>query len=560
MSRKKVHIDKLFKEGLKDLSLFVSDRDFNAIDDKSSVFKEDQLPNTSTAFSDFELEITENDWLSTKSKLEIEKNLIATDTTISKAFEDFTVEPSENDWHITYDKYRQSKRRRAAFWWLSTGIFVLLLTSISMYFIKTSENVTNQSNVTSIQSTNNENNYNYETLPNTKTPNNEQPNTSIQEKQTVETNHSKTHTQSPTSKSNVSRNTVNSKYDVSKTFNSKTQKHTMSNGTLSLSNGKIESSGLSFNKDDEKPNKADNRPQITQKDEKDILPKNPFGALEFSKKVPPILADSTTKPGSADVADAADETVKADTTKKKASNLGPPPHFPPAFQFYAGLVNQIDYTNRVLGKSNNELYNAIRNNADKSMVQFTTGFEFGVKTKKTQVFTGAQYTSQTWSSNYNYTYKTYDSIPVKNPNGEIIGWFQLNPKDTSMNQSRSITISKVQIPIGFTTGININEKLMFTYSASAIFGFNVSTSGDRIINPVNRQLYGYARLKDNERTMSFSPAIHFGLQYQLNKSWMIGGSLGGNYSLTSRFKEQFNVKDYPYSLGLNIKLLYLFNH
>lgn len=559
MSRKKVHIDKLFKEGLKDLSLFVSDRDFNAIDDKSSVFKEDHLSDKSTAFSDFELEITENDWLSTKSKLEIEKNLIATDTTISKAFENFTVEPSENDWHITYDKYRQSKRRRAAFWWLSTGIFVILITSISMYFINTSENVTTKATITSIESSTYENTENYESTPNAKTPNNEQPSANIQEEQTVETDHTKTTAQSSTAKSDVSRNTVNSSSYTSTTSGTgsktKTQKPSMKKPDEGFKNGANGTSDLSQIGGIGKATKTETTQLNTQNDEKDIFHKNPFGSMEFSKKVPPILADSTTKPGSADVADA---TAKTDSTKKKNLNLDPPPI--PAFQLYAGLVNQIDYTNRVLGKTNNELYNAIRNDADKSMVQFTTGFEFGVKTKKAQVFTGAQYTTQTWSSNYNYTYKTYDSLPYRNPNGDTIGWFVLNPKDTSMHQSRSVSITKIQVPVGFIAFKKINEKFSFSYGASAIFGFNVSSSGDRLLHPDNRQLYGYARLKDNERTMSFSPALNLGLQYQLNKSWMISGSLGGNYSLTSRFKEQFKVEDHPYSIGFNIKLLYLLNH
>jgi hypothetical protein len=228
----------------------------------------------------------------------------------------------------------------------------------------------------------------------------------------------------------------------------------------------------------------------------------------------------------------------------------------PKTRLYVGLVNQVASTHRHLDKFNSSTYNTVRNQAEKPFIQWTYGVEFGVKKNKSQFSMGVQATTESWSSHYQYTYKVYDSLPVRDVSGNIIGYFLVRPRDTSINEQQVIKIQKVQIPFAFTQLWTLNPKLDFITSISGTIGINTGSEGNKIINPANMQMYPYAAIKDQERKISLAPSLSLGVQYKLNNSFSLQGTAFGYYSATSRFKSSFQAKEYPYSIGGSIKVLY----
>lgn len=548
MSRKKLHIDKLFKEGLKDFSLFVSDRDFNAIDDKTSVFKEQtDLPDeTNLAFSDFELEISDNDWLATKAKLDNEKSIIKSDTSVSETFKDFTLEPDPQDWPITYDKYKKAKRRRVAFWWLSTGIVIFLLgaTAILMNSANKEKAIAKQSSAETIISDRDtaiKSSVNTSTNETTKTqtqkPAGEEPIATVPQQNPIDPNLVK-NTNSKGQGGSISVEPVLPKIPVANTTNKPVNlpepvKSKEPNTTIELPA--------------QEPTKAI-EPKSAQQQKDNFT-------LGSATKVNPIEpAAGKTSEQNADLPDSIKKGKKDKKNKEDIKKLIQPLKNP---QLYLAMVNQVDYTYRLLPSSNNATYNTIRNDADKGMIQYTGGIEVGVMAGKNQYSSGLNVTSQTWNSNYNYTYKLFDSIPFYDTGRVLKGYFLFPKKDTTMNESRSVTLTNIQLPISYNRLWDINERLRLSAGLSTILSYTVKAEGDKMISHENRQLYYYSRLRNQEQSFNVAPAVSFGLQYQLSSQFMLAGNLGGNISLRSRFKPSFGARDYSYSTGLNIKLIYL---
>lgn len=536
MSRKKIHIDKLFKEGLKNFSLFVSDRDFNAIDDKTSVFKEQ--PNSDTTagpdFSDFELEISDNDWLATKAKLDIEKNTIATDTSIANTFEDFAIEPDPEDWPITIEKLKKAKRRRVAFWWLSTGI-LLLITGASAFFALTDN--TAHKNAVSTQNT-----------------------TADVSKNSTDLNTISSHEQAKTNTENPQQLATDAQQNPLPPEHTKNQKDPFQDRTperpSSVPGNPVKSSDPTLK-----------TPEVTGNPATSVTPETPPAKIPAQQKNGVILGQIKTVPPSEPEPVLTDKSAENNSDTKDSSKKKPkvddktltnPPK--PGSHLYLALVNQIDYSYRLLPNSNNAIYNSIRNNADKGALQYTVGIEAGVLKDKNQMSAGINVTSLTWNSQYNYTYKLFDSIPVYDSGRTKIKGYLLFPKkDTTMNEARSVSITKIQLPFNYTHLFTLNDKLKLSTGISGILSYNINSKGDKMIAHENRQLYYYQRLKQYERSLNIAPAIQIGLMYQLQPKLMLAGSLGGSIQLRSRFKPAFGAREYNYSTGLNFKLIYLLN-
>lgn len=534
MSRKKIHIDQLFKEGLKNFSLFVSDRDFNAIDDKTSVFREQANTDApaSTDFSDFELEISENDWLATKVKLEIEKNTITTDTSIASTFDEFSIEPDPQDWPITLDKFKKAKRRRVAFWWLSTGI-LLLITGASAFFAlsdKTAEKQNIRTQNTSDNRSDNRSDNKTDLHSNTglNTTNTAEPQApaTVASQNPVPAEISQNNPQGSENKFASAQNTNAQSGSSGSAQPGNAMPHTTTSSTEDITNTSTPT----------------NKIPVQQKN---------GVTLGQIKTVPPVLVtDSSTE-----AAEPQDSSKKK--PKDDKSQTDPPK---PNTNIYLALVNQVDYSYRILPGTNNSIYNNIRNHADQPMLQYTAGLEAGVLKDKYQVSAGFNFTKQTWHSQYNYSYKLFDSIPVYDSGRTRIKGYLLFPKkDTTMNESRSVSITKIQLPFNYTHLFTINDKLKLSTGISGIISYNINARGDKMIAHENRQLYYYQRLKQYERPLNIAPGIQLGLIYRIQSKLMLAGSLAGSIQLRSRFKPAFGAREYNYSTGLNFKLIYLLN-
>ncbi|HEY1044857.1 MAG TPA: hypothetical protein VGF79_00365 [Bacteroidia bacterium] len=555
MSKRKKHIDELFKEGLKDLSLFVSDRDFNAIDGKSEVFNDDVKDSNKGLFTDFELEVGDADWLATKNKLEVEKAGIERDSVFQTNFNQFEIEPQAEDWPITYKKYLDAKRRRVAFWWMSTGVLLLSLAlGLGMYHFKNKSESLNALPATQDNSIAKSESGSQTILEEVEVPSNndlpENTQTNVEEIKTDNTEQLQKVSDVQKASKEIQKN---SKFGSAKEGHQSeplTEKESSNKfSTVQTENVKPElNTSIVTNSE-----LLDSKDGITGGIGTDEEISEPIINKEVQKEIDE-QTQTEEKPESnpenkQQVSSATENKPKDSTQQNKNEEKG-------GHQFYIGMVNQVDFTKSLLLNSNPERYNSIRKASDRWSTQYTFGFEFGKIGKKFILNAGLQATQINFSNRYNYSYRIYDSLPVYNTNGQIIGYFLSRARDTFMNSEEKVKITKVQLPLNLSFISKLNKNLDLIYGFGGVLSYNVSASGTKTLSPFNTQLYRYSAFASKERTFNVMPQLNCGVKLDIGKHWMLSGQVISSIYGFSRFKPEMTVSDHPYSLGLNIKLMY----
>lgn len=527
-----------------------------AIDDKKSQYTESETPLPDSAFSDFELEVTEMDWLNTKSKLDIERAAVSNKDAFQEKFDGFEIEPNPEDWPITYKKYLAAKSRKL-WWWLGTGILALII-GLSLLFTTGSKTQASENTLAQNKIYTNENTQNQISKPlegNGQSANSPSGNENaeqalnLEDAKKVVANHKTNSTSNSnlsleassknTNRKNSNKNQAGiSKSQASKPLNAKKQKETNKNTLESIKEKRFELF---------KPNavvlgKLENKPELNNDPSPEIMEKVKNDEVQEEIQVPKL------KP----------EIITADSVKKKIhiDDLKGPGK--PVLGLYVAMINQINYGSRVLSKGNNDFYNSVRISSDKPSVSWTKGIEVGILKYKTQFSIGVQASSQTFVSNYKYSYRVYDSLPVYNPGRtQIIGYFLLRGRDTFIYEENKVKLNKIQVPLSFSRVLNINSRMGFLLGTSVLLDYTSKTTGTKMINPQNNQLYYYKTLQGFERRLNILPSLNVGINYQVGKNLMLQSSIYGNTAVFGRFKNNFGANEQAYNMGINLKLLYL---
>lgn len=534
MSKRKVHIDELFRNGLRSLRLLVSDKDFEAIDKKTGQLSDDLKDSEKNLFDDFELSVTDSDWLATKSKLELGKSGLSDRSVFGESLGQLSIDPEPEDWERTMHKLQLAKRRRVAiYWWLGTGVLLLFMAMFGLMFNKQSE----ESGVT--QET--------PTVP--LTQENPVANGESTDSQWNQQNKSQSESNTENIKANINDqkvNTVDKKGMVSGSSTGWRNGFGQNNKTTESKKPTtgIEGSDLGPDVSAEGTNikhhpleaNSSEHPETENKETVNSEDKNLVQTAEKIKKVKP-------------------KTDPEDSLRKVKDSLDKVKYFTPVA--YLALVNQIDYTRSFLSGRNSSQYNAIRKSSDQPVIQYTTGFEAAiVKGSHWSFNTGLQYTSLNFTSVYDYKYRICDSIKVY-VGGQYIGFFPKNWRDTAMNSTETVNISKVQLPLGVSYCSGFGKGFAWHVGLSGVLTMNTSASGSKMINPENIQLYNYSALKQYERVFNVMPQLRLGVNYRFHPRWMLEGAASGSMMLLSRFKNEFGSGDYLCSGGINLKLIYL---
>ncbi len=530
-----------------------------AIDDKKSIFTDNPEEIKQSAFSDFELEITENDWLNTKAKLDNEKAAMTQDNIFSKGLSELELNIEPEDWPETYRKYLGRKKRRKAIFWLGTGVIALLI-ALSAFLgsglLKDNAVISvDKRNINNIGNQVNES-------PVLQTPDTERTNDGEKNVSDAKPENPVSETEQQNKTGKIKNSTIKS--DPSSAFQSKSSYYHKGSSRAELNSGNAES-GSSVNQNTS-VSVADNTDKINpveplrkQINNTEIPEENKMrseSATDENKNSGEENQENKTSENSPVASSDGGKKEVTDTPQnpdKGKTNVTPPP--PARIGLYAGIINQIAMTHRILGSENTARYNQIRNAGEKPFMQWTGGFEIGLQKTKYQISTGLQYTTQSWSTNYKYNYTVYDSIPVIR-NGQIIAYFLFRSRDTAINETNNIKISKVQIPLEYNRMFKVNDKLQILAGAGMLMSWNTKTSGSKILNPQNLYLYNYKALQDKERSFGMAPSVNLGVQNTLYKRLSLQTSLFANMAMFSRFSDEFKIKDHPYSIGINIKLLY----
>ena len=522
--KRKIHIDELFKNGLKNLSLLVSSKDFEAITKKQSMFN-DSSDNVPPLFDDFELEVTDQDWANTWSKFQHEKQQIDQRDPFKVGLSQLELTPHEQDWPTTYAKYKDAKRRRKVWWYAASSVALLftigaLLMMQSLWFRPNAPQLSEDKQTSSQwQASNN---------PVDATP------PQLDPAKLAETSASTQAAVKPQS-------SVQSTIDLQTTSTVQGQRSTQKGQQTQQvqpvypiqSIPSIQNTPALAGLRAVTPAELVNEPALTV--QMVNLLQMPLQASEM----PAFL-----------------EQIKDFKRLPLLAKL-PAPIRHNKWQYYVAIHQSAAYNKRLLS-SVKQPYVDLRNISDQVGRQFATGFEFGAKLKNTQINIGVSSVQQHERSRFQYQYEVYDSIPVWNPGRtQIVGYFLVNPRDTVIDQSTHILRQHIQVPFKVAQFIQVNPKTAVGFELGATLQYTVSSKGNSVLNPENNILYPYSHFKDDENLWQFYPSVGLSCQQELKKRIAIQATAFGQFGISNQYKMSFNAQQHNYQYGLNLKLLYL---
>lgn len=522
MKKLRIHIDQLFNQKFKHFQLPVENTEFAEIKEQLNTpsSKEQRL------FEGFELPVSDEDWLITKNKLDqflIQENKAPKDLNASELFGDFELQVTESDWQSTKNKLQKNKRKKLV-WWIWLNSFILFsIIGIGLYLYKTNDNLSKKETSKAITNGTNE----------------------IQQNSKVENQSQNSIQNNSEAKSENNFENNNSIDEITKP--SYSYKKQNNNSLNNPSFGDISSSKKEIN------NLLSQKNENVQNQNTSIINNSPNTSEDFeltAKNIYSILKPISTR-GIQPLSDWALVNLPKiiwvkDSTKMKNK-------FPTGL--FVGTNTEIGISSRILPKTNNSKYNEIRNSADKPFLQMTNGLSVALATKKSQWQTGVNYTQFTYSSKYDYKYTKYDTIPVKDPNGNIIGYFFINPRDVNVNETHVTTFKQINIPLNYSRKFSLNNKHQLLLGLGTQINYNLSSNTTGYLSPYNLQTIQNNSIK--YRTLNLSSQFQIGTQSLIGKSLIIQPSISSQLYMNSIQAKENKVRELPYQYGINLKLLYL---
>jgi len=448
----------------------------------------------------------------------------------------------------------QNKRKGRVLWWWFAGIALLIVSSLTAYYLISPENENDKNSANAINQTT--------ILPESKRGDNKNSPLLEKENTNISLGNNTQEKGAPTKPQFGSvENGVNPSYP----------KHKQANTP------KLESNTTGFNEPpiptlEEKKNKSNKTDEVKKgdeqenaKDETDFLPKEESVSTPLINKTDPlattteIAANSKTEEPKEvktnETVDTANNTKKisrdSNSTATKRKTQGNSSLSPFSLGFSLGSA-----TNSFTANENSD-FGRILNTANQPALGFNAQVTANYRIKNFEINTGVGINSITNSGNYNYTRQTFDSIPVLNPQGTIIGYFYTNFRDTTHNFSLQSKFTSIVLPIGISYTIKINDNSGLRVGVNTSIHYLVGTSGE-YINPFNLFRLDVNANKKLFRKWNIGMAGTVGYYYKINEQLTFEGSL--NYSILTNgiFDSRIGTAIRPTSIGVNVGLRYNF--
>lgn len=202
-------------------------------------------------------------------------------------------------------------------------------------------------------------------------------------------------------------------------------------------------------------------------------------------------------------------------------------------------------------------YGSILRNGTKAGLAITSLITINYKINDWSFGSGIGITSVGTRGNYRYTHQVYDSVPVFNPGGQIIGYFYTNFRDSSQNLTISSRYTYVTLPLQASYNLKLTEKLGLQFGGSIQLQRLASVSGEAI-SPFSLFSIDAAKQKDVLRKWNASVAIQAGVYYDLSPQWQVNAGLqmsrfaGGLYS--NAIGTVVRPRNFGLHLGINYNL------
>lgn len=206
-------------------------------------------------------------------------------------------------------------------------------------------------------------------------------------------------------------------------------------------------------------------------------------------------------------------------------------------------------------KTENDFYKNIRQNSNRPFMVNNLGISLAAQIGQFQISLGSDHEKRNYQFEYNHTVKIYDSIPVKDPNEEIIGYFYINHRDSTYNHNEYFHQTIFRIPLHISYTIPINTRWNCHLGANLNYeNFKKSTS-QLFLNPTN----GWLQVNQNnpiiERNHVLSTGLNTGVSLKINSKIAAQTSLLMHRQISNKFITQ-DYQEFPYIWGVNFKLNY----
>lgn len=205
--------------------------------------------------------------------------------------------------------------------------------------------------------------------------------------------------------------------------------------------------------------------------------------------------------------------------------------------------------------SENQVFKDIRNSSDRNFVTQAVGLHVGYQSKRLQLSIGGAQENRNFESFYNHTVQIYDSIPVRDPNNQIIGYFYLNQRDSTYQTENRSQQTVVRIPLQLNYVLPVATRWSIILGGSFNFEHLKTNDNSMFINPNNGWLTSEKPSILTERQNFWSAGFNSGLNYRITSKFEFQSVLFMNRQINNKY-ETPDIKEIPYFWGVNLKLLY----
>lgn len=212
-------------------------------------------------------------------------------------------------------------------------------------------------------------------------------------------------------------------------------------------------------------------------------------------------------------------------------------------------------TASMFAAQNQTKFGSILRNGNKSGLAIAMQVTINYNINNWSFGTGLGVTSIATRGNYRYTHQVYDSVPVLNPGGQVVGYFYTNFRDSSQNLTLNSRYTYITLPLQASYNLALTDKLGLQLGGSVQLQRLAGMSGEAI-SPFSLFSTDVAKQKDVLRKWNASIAIQAGGYYKLNKKWQINAGLQMSRFASGVYSNAIGTVIRPRNFGLHLGVNY----
>ncbi len=212
-------------------------------------------------------------------------------------------------------------------------------------------------------------------------------------------------------------------------------------------------------------------------------------------------------------------------------------------------------TASMFAAQNQTKYGSILRNGTKSGLAIASLVTINYNINNWSFGTGLGVTSVATRGNYRYTHQVYDSVPVLNPGGQVVGYFYTNFRDSSQNLTINSRYTYITLPLQVSYNLAFTDKLGLQLGGSIQLQRLAGVSGEAI-SPFSLFSVDVTKQKNVLRRWNASIAIQAGAYYKLNPQWQINAGLQMSRFTSGVYSNAIGTVIRPRNFGLHLGVNY----